>query len=126
MQLRQEIEKRSFEKHLPCAVAFEIAADLNVTPLEVGEEANRSETRIAFCQLGLFGFDDYGKKRIVHRLERLPSPLANDLQQASTDGRIACAAAWKIADEPGLPRCMVGCAAETLDLRVTPCQLGCF
>ena len=48
-------------KELPCAVAHYIAADLGVTPLEVGQTANEIDVRGSMCQLGLFGYAKKGR-----------------------------------------------------------------
>jgi hypothetical protein len=39
---------------LPCAVAFQIARKLKVSPRQVGDAANRLKIKIASCQLGCF------------------------------------------------------------------------
>ena len=126
MNLLETIETRSIEGRLPCAAAFDIAASLDVSPKAVREEADRSDVRISHCQLGLFGFDAFGEKRLVRTLKQVPEGLADALRSACTEERLSCAAAWRIAETFGLPRYVVGCAAETLGLNIRPCQLGCF
>jgi hypothetical protein len=39
---------------LPCAVAFQIAKKLKVSPRQVGDAANRLKIKISSCQLGCF------------------------------------------------------------------------
>jgi hypothetical protein len=39
---------------LPCAVAFQIARKLKVSPRQVGDAANRLKIKISSCQLGCF------------------------------------------------------------------------
>ena len=39
---------------LPCAAAFQLAKEFNVTPKQVGDMANKLNIRIATCQLGCF------------------------------------------------------------------------
>lgn len=39
---------------LPCPAAFQIAKEMNMTPKQVGEAANKFNIRIASCQLGCF------------------------------------------------------------------------
>jgi hypothetical protein len=46
--------------------------------------------------------------------------------EKSTDGRITCAAACRIADELGVPRKEVGRAADRAGIKIKDCQLGCF
>ena len=106
--------------------AFAIAERLGVHPDEVREQADRSEVRIAQCQRGLFGYHAFGDKRFAAPLTRVPDRLTAALREACVDGALSCAAAWAIAESEGLPRPVVGSAAETLEIRIAPCQLGCF
>jgi hypothetical protein len=39
---------------LPCAAAFQLAKEFNMTPKQVGDLANKLNVRIATCQLGCF------------------------------------------------------------------------
>ncbi len=111
---------------LPCAFAFRLAEENRRTPAEIGAEADRLGVRISRCQLGLFGYDAFGLKGLLQRFAEVPGDVTVSLRAATSDGRIACATLWRIAEEHGLPRGAVACAAETLDLQVSPCQLGCF
>ncbi|NOZ22847.1 MAG: hypothetical protein GXP25_17355 [Planctomycetes bacterium] len=51
----QEVEKRCPDERLPCSLAFQIAKELGVTPLRVGQAANELGIKIVNCQLGCFG-----------------------------------------------------------------------
>ena len=46
--------KAGDEKHLPCAVAFKIARDMDVPLDEVGRTCNELGIKIVGCQLGCF------------------------------------------------------------------------
>ncbi|MBE0636787.1 hypothetical protein IH601_12380 [Candidatus Bipolaricaulota bacterium] len=111
---------------LPCAFAFRIAQENAWTPAEVGEEADRLGVRISRCQLGLFGYDVFRQKGIIQELGEVPGDVTVSLRAVDVDGQVPCEALWRIANEHGLPRVVIACAAETLELRVAPCQLGCF
>lgn len=124
--LQQEIERRCRDGRLPCAAAFSIAGDLGIPLGKVLDQVNGTDTRIARCQLGLFGYEAFGDKRFVASLTRVPDRLATALREACVDGALPCAAAWRIAESEGLPRPVVGSAAEALEIRIAPCQLGCF
>jgi hypothetical protein len=109
-------------------VAHYIAAELEAEPRQVGETADEIRVKITQCQLGLFGYAQKGRPayRILAPMEPLPEALARALSQAATDGSIPCLKLWQIAKEHGLSRHEVGNAADTLGLRIKPCQLGCF
>ena len=124
--LQREIERRAVEGQLPCMAAFAIAEAAGVRPDEVRAQADRSGMRIAHCQLGLFGYAAFGDKRFAVALTRVPERLNVALRGAMIEGAVSCAAAWSIADREGLPKPVVGSAAEALRIRIAPCQLGCF
>lgn len=116
------------DEGLPCAVAHYIAADLGVTPLQVGETADQTGVRITMCQLGLFGYAVKGRPsyRIRQPMEDVPEQLERAIREAAVDGRVSCAALWRIGAEQGYSRPEMGNAVEALGLKVKPCQLGFF
>jgi len=127
--LAEAIKQALIDGQLPCAMAFMIAADAGVTPLQVGEEADRLEIRLSKCQLGLFGYGPKaeGKHRRVTPMANVPVELEAAIRGAvGTDGKLSCAAAWQIAAKLGLSRQTVSDAVEGLGLRINQCQLGAF
>jgi len=48
------------------------------------------------------------------------------LQAAAPEGRIACAAAFRLAEELGISRKDLGELLNELRIKITNCQLGCF
>jgi hypothetical protein len=112
-----------------CESAHRIAGQLGVEPLRVGEQADEIEIRITRCQLGLFGHA--AKKgmpgyRLVKKLDNPPEQAAASVKKAADHGKISCLALWRLAAQGGLTRQDMGNIAETLEFKVTPCQLGCF
>ena len=124
--IEERLKEASAEGRIACAKLFEMAAELGVTPLKLGAAAGEMDLRIEHCQLGAFGYDDFGERRLLRALPELPEPVAAALAKGVIDGRLPCVKAWKIAERFGLPRFVVGCAAETKEIRIGPCQLGCF
>lgn len=127
--IAEAIQNSLVEGQLPCAAAFAIAERLGVEPLQVGQEADRLEVKLSKCQLGLFGYGSKaeGKHRRVHPMQGVPHGLAQAIRAAlDVDGKLSCAAAWRIAAELGLPKQTVSDAAEGLGVRIGQCQLGAF
>jgi hypothetical protein len=114
---------------LACADAHELAARLGVTPLALGRAVNRdTELRFNRCELGLFGYGAKaeGKSKIVLPATNMPDDIVEAIRAKVRNGRISCYHVWKIADQFKYPRLGIANIIETLGLKVTPCQLGCF
>ncbi len=126
--LAQAVRGALVDGMLPCPEAFRIAKELKVTPAAVGEAADEMEIRVSQCQLGLFGYGPKaeGKHRIVQPLAEVPPQVADEIKVRLEEGRLPCAAAWAVAKRLGRPKLEVSGATETLKVRVTRCQLGCF
>ena len=56
----------------------------------------------------------------------VPETVIDAIKAKARDGRISCIDLWKIADETGVMRPEAGNAADSLGLKITPCQLGAF
>jgi hypothetical protein len=62
-RIKDQIDRRAKNNALPCALAFKIADELNVSAAEVGKTADLLEIMLVKCQLGLFGYSP--EKKIV-------------------------------------------------------------
>lgn len=127
--LEKEIIAVLEEGQLPCERAFELARRLQVTPLQVGQACDESDIRLSRCQLGLFGYGrkSEGKHKTVRALDSVPGEIESAIRAAAKkDGKVSCAAAWRIAAKLGVEKMTVSNAAEALGVRITPCQLGAF
>lgn len=109
---------------LPCAVAFKIAADLDIAPKEVGRTADLLEMRLTKCQLGLFGHQP--EKRIVKPAESVSEELEAAIREGQENGRLPCKTAWRIAAKLGLRKMQVSSACEALQIKIASCQIGAF
>lgn len=125
-EIEQAIREAAGASGLPCAAAFFLAEQLRVPPHAIRESADRIGLRIVFCQLGLFGYDGFGERRLARALSLVPPELSSAVAAAVADGRLPCATAWRLADERGLSRLLLGSVAETLGVRISDCSLGCF
>ena len=48
------------------------------------------------------------------------------IQAAAPEGKIPCAAAFKLAEELGISRSRLGELLNELRIKIIACQLGCF
>jgi len=124
--LERAIRPALVDDKLPCAQAFAVAVEQRVAPMKIGEEATRLGIRISRCQLGLFGYEEQGEKRVVQPTASVSTSLREAIQARLVEGRLPCRAAWEIAEEHDLPKLQVANTVEGLKLRISACQLGCF
>jgi len=54
--VRERLEKAAPAGTLSCAAAFQLSADLEKPPAEIGKAADLLDIRLVKCQLGLFGY----------------------------------------------------------------------
>ncbi len=126
--LQQALAGRLENGKLACAEAHALAAEYGLEPLAVGQAADAAGVRMFRCQLGLFGYGpkSEGKHKIVQPMETVPQEMADRLRAAAGADGISCREIWRIAAELGTTRLEASGAVETLGLRVSSCQLGCF
>ena len=122
--IAEAVRKRAKDAAVPCAVAFDIAAELDADPAAVGRTVDLMEYRLVKCQMGLFGYGDKGK--IVSADEPAPESLKAAIEAAAPKGRLTCRSAWGIAARIGVPKLRVGGACESLGIKIKSCQLGAF
>ncbi|MEW6261319.1 MAG: hypothetical protein AB1547_15600 [Thermodesulfobacteriota bacterium] len=123
-ELKRLIQQNTEPSGVPCAKVFSAIVSAGFSPKEAGLALDALELPITHCQLGLFGYQP--EKKRVHPLEKVEPELKQALNQRQSDGRISCSDAWEIAQEVDVPKLHVGCACETLGIRIKPCQLGAF
>ena len=122
--IKQAIEQKCQKDGLPCAVAFDIARELKVSPAAVGKTADLMNYRLVKCQLGLFGYTP--EKKIVRAAKTVDADLKEALQESLVNNRLPCESAWEIAERFQLRKMALSSACETLGIKVKPCQLGAF
>ena len=52
--------------------------------------------------------------------------VKNRIRAAAPEGKIACAAAFRLAEELGISRQDLGNLLNELRIKIIQCQLGCF
>ena len=122
--IAEKIRERAGNDELSCAIAFKIAAELDVQPAEVGITLDLLEISVIKCQLGLFGYRP--NKRLIEPAEVIPTPLNEAIQENLVKGRLPCLAAWDIAKNLTVTKLAVSMACESLNVKICDCQLGAF
>jgi len=126
--IKAEIVKRKKNDRLPCAVAFEIAKEMNIFPKKVGEIADLVNCKLAKCQLGLFGYKrkiNLAKSRDLRKLSQ-NMELKDAVLDALVNGKLACKCAWKIASEFNVSKFSLAALCNLMEIGITECQLGIF
>jgi hypothetical protein len=118
------LAQRAKGNELPCAVAFDIAGQLDTSPAAVGEYADQLKLDLVKCQLGLFGYKP--NKRIVKPVDVVVPELAAAIKNELVNDRLPCKSAWKLAKKFGVRKMAVSGACETLGVKIKSCQLGAF
>ena len=122
--IKNEILKKTKNKKIPCAVAFEIAKTLQVSPEEVGKTADLMNFRLTKCQLGLFGYQP--KKKIVKPQDSINADVKDAVSAALVQGRLSCQSAWDIASRLHTSKMIVSGTCEAMGIKIKDCQLGAF
>ena len=122
--IKNEILKQTKNDKIPCAVAFEIAKALQVSPDAVGKTADLMNFKLTKCQLGLFGYQP--KKKILKPQESLKKDVKDAVSDALVRGRLSCQHAWDISTRLQVSKMTVSGACEVMGVKIKDCQLGAF
>jgi hypothetical protein len=110
---------------IACKIAHSVAVELNVAPNQVGIAIDLHNARIKACQLGLFGYGK-GNKIVAQNQAEAKAELSPAIRNELVDGKLSCAAAWRVADASGMTYLEIGQACESLGIKINQCQLGAF
>ena len=122
--IKNEILKRTKNEKIPCAVAFEIAKVLQISPEKVGKTADLMNFKLTKCQLGLFGYQP--NKKIVKPQDSINVDVKDAVIDALVQERLSCKQAWDIASRLQVSKMTVSGACETMGVKIKDCQLGAF
>ena len=122
--IAEAVRKMAKQGRLPCAVAFEIAKELDILPDEVGFTLDHLEIKIIRCQMGIFGYDH--EKPPFRPLDSVSEGLKEAITHALEGDRLSCRAAWDIAKRLGIGKMVVTAACDKLNIKISSCQLGGF
>lgn len=123
------IRARLVEGRLPCVDACEVAEQLALPPIDVGQTADRMQVRLTACQLGLFGYPGHAKGWEAAGVAEWPEPdgLRDAISAARNErGEISCGRLWQEAERFGVRRIQAGWIADQLGVTIRECHLGAF
>jgi hypothetical protein len=123
-ELRDTLLKRFSDGQLPCALAFQVADELGVSPDAVGQAADLMELRLVKCQLGLFGYQP--EKKIVKPAASVEPDLEKAIMAGLVNECLSCKTAWEISEKLGTHKMRVSAACDAMGIKIKPCQLGAF
>ena len=123
-RIKDQIDRQAKHNELPCALAFKIAEELNVSAAEVGKTLDLLEIMLVKCQLGLFGYSP--EKKIVKPQSTENQNLENTIRDSVVDGKLSCERAWEISRSFDVPKMKVSAVCEQLKIKIMSCQLGAF
>ncbi|MBW2193284.1 MAG: hypothetical protein JRF27_05795, partial [Deltaproteobacteria bacterium] len=118
------VKEKASDGRISCIAAFDVSGELNVLPSQVGFTADALDIRITKCQLGLFGYRP--KKKKVRPAETVSGDLEDTLRDARVNDRLPCISAWEIAERNNVDKTEISAACETLNIKISTCQLGAF
>ena len=122
--IKNEILKQTKNDKIPCAVAFEIAKELQISPETVGKTADVMNFKLTKCQLGLFGYQP--KKKIIKPQDNINEDVKDAVSDALVQGRLSCKRAWDIASRLQVSKMTVSSACEAMKVKIKDCQIGAF
>ncbi|QTA92702.1 hypothetical protein [Desulfonema magnum] len=122
--IRDEILKHAKNEAISCAVAFQIAEGLGVSPAEVGKNVDLLDFRLIKCQMGLYGHTP--ETKVVKKQHDASQELKDAISEALLDGKLSCKSAWDIAARFNISKLAVSGACEAMEIKIKNCQLGAF
>jgi len=123
-KIKSALSSKLSDNHISCTAAHTLAAELSVSPAQIGVSIDLMEARITKCQLGLFGYAP--QKKVTRAANEVSPELKKKIEASLVDKRISCLRCWEIAAELSLKKIDIAAACEVLGLKIKPCQLGAF
>lgn len=124
LQLEDRVKVLARDGHLPCGTASKISRDANVPKIAVGELTDRLGIRITNCQIGCFKVD----KNVHNKLDytKTDGEVIFMLDTLNKNNELTCANVFEVAAKLKLTPMEVADVANSHDLKIRHCQLGCF
>jgi hypothetical protein len=110
--------------YLPCLVAWEIADQLEISKISIGEVTDRLGIRITDCQIGFFKKDKTTYNNPEHK--SIDSGIITMLQTLNESNQLTCTKMFELARQFRLNPITIAHEAGAQGLKIIGCQLGCF
>ena len=110
--------------YLPCAIAFNIARELSVPVVAVGQVADNIGHRITGCQIGCFKVEKTPRDDV--RSDQIDDNILSEVEALDKSSGLTCAAVFELAERFKVKPLAVADAANFKHLKIHNCQLGCF
>ncbi|MBN1662774.1 MAG: hypothetical protein JW943_04160 [Deltaproteobacteria bacterium] len=123
-RLVEAINRKVVNGEMACGQANRIAGSLRLDLKDVGTALDLMEIRITKCQLGFFGYGQDDKPLKPAKI--IKTDMEEAIREALVDNRLTCRAAWDLAARFGVPKMRISSLCETLNIKITSCQLGAF
>lgn len=110
--------------YLSCPVAWEIADQVDVSKIAIGEIADKLGVRITDCQIGFFKKDKTAYRNPEHK--SMDDGIITMLKTLNETNQLNCAMLFEAAREFNLNPIAISNEASAQRLKILGCQLGCF
>jgi hypothetical protein len=123
-RLESAVKDALKDGHLSCPVGWKIAQNMGVAKVAVGAVMDKLGVRISNCQLGFFRVD---KSPGQEEATTEPHPnIAVSLKELDEAHKLTCAAVFELAHALGVTPAVISRTANSLKIKISTCQLGCF
>ncbi len=123
--LADQVSRHISGKELTCADAFKLSTTLGISEKELGRYADHLAISLKKCQIGLFG-QGPGKRKLVEKQAHLDNNLESAVLKAANENAISCESVFEISAALNISKVDVGCACETLGIKIRQCRFGAF
>ena len=117
---------KSFLKdgYLPCGVAHKIAREADVPLIAIGAIADKLGVRVTNCQIGCFKVDKTLFDKSTAREN--DNCIVAMLEAMQEKGELTCGDIFEQAKKLKVTPMAIANVANSLNLKIHHCQLGCF
>ncbi len=122
--VERKVRNSLINDYLPCAIAFNIARDLGVPVVAVGQVADNIGHRITGCQLGCFKVEKTPRDDV--RSDQVDDNILAEVEALDKRGELTCATVFELAKRFRVKPLAVADAANLKNMKIHNCQLGCF